>query len=831
MFSNWSLRRRLVLIVFGISLIILSVVAVLALNVTTGILDGQTQFLLQERSRLIANGIDAQMNTYVATTQTLSAIVNPTTLSQTNFLWDQARAIIGNTDAEIRSLNILRPVGGGYKYSSFYFEGIIDGTVISSLASVLYDGTLDETDWIYNTLVNQETVWLGAHEGSFANLDDEDVISVASPVTNFAGVLIGVVWIEVPVDFVQAQAQGIISALETLGRGENYFILVDDRGLPVIVNGLRLNRFGATAQAEVNQLVAAALADSDGYFAASDPFFEERTSLFTRSQLESNGWVLISAVPANLYQNTLGSGAFTIVAIALVGFAGLGYLIYLFVTSTVSNPLQQMARATVEIGSGDMRYAIEYQERGDEVGEFARALDDMKRNLQMSYERLAQWNRELERRVSERTLELNAARLEAQMIANDLQSVYDASLELVSDYRLNTVLSNLSDEIEELMETSYYAVWLLTDDEQNLRLVATSDDQAQIGHEIGTHEGIAGYALNQAKPVIIDDYQNWEHRLDWMDEGISHALAVPLLYVRKAVGVLVIGRTSDSLYFNDNDMRLVTLLANLASPVVRNAQLYTQVERARRQAENANLIKTRFLASISHELRNPLNLVINNMDFMRIGMFGEVNEDQISRLDQTIRSAEHLLYLINDLLDVSKIEAGEMKMVFQPTDLYPIIEDTIDSALALIPEGKNLAFIPSIPDDVPTIIADGRRVRQILLNLLSNAVKFTSEGEIHLRIFNMGDHVQFEVHDTGIGIAEEDFEGIFNAFERSSRTTHIEGTGLGLAISKFLIEAHGGQLVVTSQIGMGSTFVATLPLFPPESQSKSQVAAFVDPKS
>jgi signal transduction histidine kinase len=268
--------------------------------------------------------------------------------------------------------------------------------------------------------------------------------------------------------------------------------------------------------------------------------------------------------------------------------------------------------------------------------------------------------------------------------------------------------------------------------------------------------------------------------------------------------------------FDEDDQRLLMLFANLVSPVVRNAQLFVQREDAMRAAEQASEVKTRFLASVTHELRTPLNLIINNVDFMRAGSFGPVTDEQVRRLTQAIRSAEHLLYLINDLLDVSKIEAGEMQLVIQPADIYPVLEDALDAAVILLEtKSPDIVLEAFIPPDLPLIPMDARRVRQILTNLLSNAIKFTLEGSIWLIVHRVSeDYIEFAVTDTGIGIPPDEMNKLFEAFERTQRAKQlgIEGTGLGLPISRYLVEAHGGEMRVETAVGKGSTFSFTLPL-------------------
>jgi signal transduction histidine kinase len=254
---------------------------------------------------------------------------------------------------------------------------------------------------------------------------------------------------------------------------------------------------------------------------------------------------------------------------------------------------------------------------------------------------------------------------------------------------------------------------------------------------------------------------------------------------------------------------------------VRNAQLFVKMNAAGEEAERANQVKTRFLASVTHELRTPLNLIINNMDFMRIGAFGEVNDDQVARLNQTVRSAEHLLYLINDLLDVSKIDAGEMQLFIQPTDIYPLLDDTVDNIYAFIeklePREEQVDLVIDIEDGLPVVPMDARRIRQVLTNLLTNAVKFTKKGSISLTVRKAETGIEFRVKDTGIGIPEGEMGKLFAAFERTqeAKESNIEGTGLGLPISQYLVREHSGELRVESVSGEGSTFWFILPFEQP----------------
>ncbi|MEM6528149.1 MAG: ATP-binding protein, partial [Chloroflexota bacterium] len=475
--------------------------------------------------------------------------------------------------------------------------------------------------------------------------------------------------------------------------------------------------------------------------------------------------------------------------------------------------------AAQEIGSGDLRYRLGYRDREDEIGRLARALEDMKNNLSRSYDDLEKLASTLEQRVRKRTRELDIARREALENARELQAVYDESLLVVSAYQLQTILDTLVQRIQTMLDASYTAVWLIDNDTEELRLVAnTLETTDKIGMTVPPGSGLVGRAAMEQQLLVVDDYPNWSHRMDIeTSERMHQAMAVPLLFSGVPIGSVIVGRTYEAPFFEIDDQRLLRLFANMVSPAVRNAQLFVQRDEAVREAQRANHVKTRFLASVTHELRTPLNLVINNMDFMRIGAFGDVNDEQIGRLDQTIRSAEHLLYLINDLLDVSKIEAGELELYIQPTSIYTILDDVIASTEVLLEQyGKSeqVEFITEIDEDIPEFPMDSRRVRQVFVNLLSNGLKFTETGSVVLRVTNRKHYIRVDVQDSGMGIPDEELDKLFEAFERTNRAKEkaIEGTGLGLPICKFLVEAHGGRIDVKSEIDVGTTFTFTLPL-------------------
>jgi signal transduction histidine kinase/CheY-like chemotaxis protein len=235
-------------------------------------------------------------------------------------------------------------------------------------------------------------------------------------------------------------------------------------------------------------------------------------------------------------------------------------------------------------------------------------------------------------------------------------------------------------------------------------------------------------------------------------------------------------------------------------------------QEARVTAEQANQLKSQFLANMSHELRTPLNAIINFARILGSGMRGPTNEAQQDYLNRIRASGEHLLGIINDILDLSKIEAGRMELFTEPCQIGELVQSTLSTAVGLT-KGKPVTLHHEIGAELPTLIVDRTRIRQVLLNLLSNAAKFTDEGSITVRVAQEQDEVVVSVADTGIGIPADKYESIFEEFRQVDHGTarSYEGTGLGLAICRRLVALHGGRIWVESKIGSGSTFSFSLP--------------------
>lgn len=237
-----------------------------------------------------------------------------------------------------------------------------------------------------------------------------------------------------------------------------------------------------------------------------------------------------------------------------------------------------------------------------------------------------------------------------------------------------------------------------------------------------------------------------------------------------------------------------------------------ELEIARKTAEQANQIKSQFLANMSHELRTPLNSILNFTAFVSDGVFGEVNDEQVNALQQSISSGKHLLALINDVLDITKIEAGLMDLFIQEVDLNEALGVVISMAKGLVKD-KPIALNTEIEDKLPITYGDKRRLRQVFLNIISNAVKFTHEGSVTIRATHQGDRIRLEVQDTGIGVAPQDHSLVFESFKQAKHDMlDTPGTGLGMPLSKFFVEMHSGRIWFESVLNVGTTFFVELPV-------------------
>jgi GAF domain-containing protein len=330
-------------------------------------------------------------------------------------------------------------------------------------------------------------------------------------------------------------------------------------------------------------------------------------------------------------------------------------------------------------------------------------------------------------------------------------------------------------------------------------------------------EGALGQAVARRQPVQFADISDpavYESKVRdlLLRFGYRALLAVPLVREDQIIGALVVNRKAPG-EFPQETVALLTTFATQSALAIQNARLFREIADKSRQLEVASQHKSEFLANMSHELRTPLNAIIGFSEVLSERLFGELNEKQEEYLKDIHASGQHLLSLINDILDLSKIEAGRMELELTDFDL----PTAIDNALILVRERagrRGITLHQAADAGLGQIRGDERKIKQVLLNLLSNAIKFTPDGgRIDVRAMAVDGAVEVSVSDTGVGIAPEDQEAIFEEFRQvGTAAKKVEGTGLGLALSRKFIELHGGRIWVRSQLGVGSTFTFTIPV-------------------
>ncbi len=332
-------------------------------------------------------------------------------------------------------------------------------------------------------------------------------------------------------------------------------------------------------------------------------------------------------------------------------------------------------------------------------------------------------------------------------------------------------------------------------------------------------EGVVGRTAITLEPAQVPDItvpDAFESRLreNLIASGVRAVLAVPMVYEGRLIGSLVVSRNRPG-DFSAETIELLRTFATQSALAIQNARLFHEIADKSRQLEAASRHKSEFLANMSHELRTPLNAILGFSEVLAQGMFGDVNQKQSEYLHDILESGRHLLSLINDILDLSKIEAGRMELEAADFDL----PNAIENALVLVRERvirRGIRLGSTIDTRLGMISGDERKVKQVLLNLLSNALKFTPEGgEIDVTA-RLHDHLaEVSVADTGIGIAPADQSTVFEEFRQvGTADKKAEGTGLGLTLSRKFIELHGGKIWVQSEVGRGSTFTFTLPVRP-----------------
>ena len=418
--------------------------------------------------------------------------------------------------------------------------------------------------------------------------------------------------------------------------------------------------------------------------------------------------------------------------------------------------------------------------------------------------------------------ELQARTAELTQSVEQLTALGEVSRAVSSTLDVETVLNTIVSRASQLAGAAGCSIFEYDPAAEQFELRATHNDDTEFvaalrAAPLRKGEGIMGRAAEMREPIQIPDitqpgaYQS-SVRDTLIRFGYRAVLAVPLLREDQIIGSLTFIRKAPG-EFPPKVVDVLKTFATQSALAIQNARLFREIADKSAQLEAASRHKSEFLANMSHELRTPLNAIIGFSEVLVNRMFGELNEKQDEYLKDIFASGQHLLSLINDILDLSKIEAGRMELELADFDL----PSAIDNALIVVRERasrREITLGHSVDERLGPIRGDERKVKQVLLNLLSNALKFTPEGgRIDVSAAEHDGVAEIAVTDTGVGIAPEDQEAVFEEFRQvGTADKKVEGTGLGLALSRKFIELHGGKIRVKSQVGHGSTFTFTLPM-------------------
>jgi signal transduction histidine kinase len=468
-------------------------------------------------------------------------------------------------------------------------------------------------------------------------------------------------------------------------------------------------------------------------------------------------------------------------------------------------PIHALQAGASRLGTGEFGHRIEVK-TGDELEALSDQFNSMAGQLQESYSRL-------EQKVEERTRDL------AQSV-RELKALEEVGRAVASSLDVKAVLATIVSRAVELAQADGGAIYAYDAAERVFRLAEAHGFEPSVMEAIrATRIDEAGTQMEQAarnqEPLVIPDLAavpNYPLRDIILSAGFNSALVVPLVGPEGILGALVVQRKAKG-PFPASTVGLMQTFAHQSVLAMHNAQLFHEVEEKGEQLALANEHKSQFFANMSHELRTPLNAVLGYTELIVDGLYGDIPDKAKEVLERVQVNGKHLLDLINDVLDLSKIEAGQLTLSREDYSMKSVV-DSVVATTGSLAHSKGLNLKAEVADPLPVGHGDERRLTQVLLNLVGNAIKFTDKGEVEIRAQALNGTFDVAVRDTGPGIAAQDQARIFEDFQQvdNSSTRYKGGTGLGLAIARRFVEMHGGTLTVDSAIGAGSTFHMRVPV-------------------
>lgn len=411
------------------------------------------------------------------------------------------------------------------------------------------------------------------------------------------------------------------------------------------------------------------------------------------------------------------------------------------------------------------------------------------------------------------------AQREAEKRAAELETVANVSAATTTILDVNELLQSVSDLTKTNFKFYHAHIYLFEEETRTLVLAAGAGEVGRMmkehGHRLSLDNatGLVSRAARTRQPVIVNDTAEVEDFLpNPMLPDTRSEMALPMVVGSELLGVLDL-QSEEPNRFTQDDIRIQTTLSDQVAVAIRNAQAFERERKTVERLREVDRLKQEFLANMSHELRTPLNSIIGYSEVLLDGVDGDLNDDAMEDVEAIHTSGKHLLSIINEILDLAKIDAGQMRLAMQDKDLTEILKHIVTSSAVLVKDKPVTVGLEEM-NPIEMAYIDPVRLNQIMLNLVGNAIKFTEEGTVTVRygMFDP-DTIRVEVVDSGIGMNDEQLGLIFERFRQvdGSSTRRAGGTGLGLTITKQLVEMHGGQIGVESQEGVGSTFYFHLP--------------------
>ena len=622
------------------------------------------------------------------------------------------------------------------------------------------------------------------------------VIELGFPVSDSPGILRGIAFVVLDYSWIVR-----ITAASHLP-SEASFTLFDDRGRVFLrypeeakLVGTRLHT-GISADAKVVQGVEGNI-ESLGV--------DRVARLFTYRQLDhriaGNVYYAGIDIPARaafseseriLRQNLL----------ALSGLAALTVIAAWFGADLfVLRRVRDLMNATRELASGNLkaRTGLPYGE--SELGHLSRTFDDLAQALEQ---------RAADARVAEMKIQKQQLRQSA---------IHEISAAMTSSLDVGNVLRALLDGVATLFPSSYVTLSWVGEQSGMIETIGQSTRNGATDSQVGGHSerSLAKEVFRLKSPLLIPNLQ-LDSRASDLDSlrasGFVAYLGLPMIVNDEVLGVLSFYST-EVIDLRTEEEVFLTDITQQAAIALHNSRLYEQTKNQASALEKSNRIKDEFLGVISHELRTPLNIIMNCSEALKMGVFGEITPEHEKGTEKIRTQASHLLSLINGILEITKIETGGASLNLEPVDLN-VLSTELESDYAMVSKEKNLAVSWHVPANLPGVMCDRMKLRQVIINLVNNAIKFTDQGSVDIFFRSVADEPFFEVSvaDTGIGMAEEFLPHIFDKFRQidNSTTRNYSGTGLGLYLVKGFLDLVGGTISVKSKVGEGTIFTARIPV-------------------